>query len=729
MNDANIPLTKDVVLVGGGHTHALLLLSWAMNPLPGTRVTIINPSSTAPYTGMLPGHVAGHYDRHELDIDISRLAHHAGARHVHGHARDIDTEAGLIHLDGRPPVEYDVLSMNIGIHSGMTEIPGSNHHGHPAKPLDVFAREWEQFVSEVRKGRKPHVAVIGAGVAGVELAMAMEYRLRKTSIEPVSVRIFEQAATPMNELGSIARRKILRLLEGNDISLECGVSVRSLNAGMVVLSDGHTHDVEFVVLSAGSKPHEWLKDTGLANDQGYVPVDSCLRAIGYKNIFAAGDCAHFTPSPLPKAGVYAVRQAPVLHDNLRAVLQDREPRSYRPQKHFLKLISTGTRHAVGSKYGLTIFGASVWQLKDRIDRRFMNRFVNLPAMKPPHVPTEVAEGAREIIQGTPAICRGCGSKVGHDVLREILGSRIQHGSAKEALTGLDDAALLEIDDHKMMISTDFLNSFIEDHWVFARIAALHAVSDIWAMGATPSTALLTIVLPRMNRQLQQRTLAETMHALQTTLGDEGIEIIGGHTCQGTELSIGLTVLGELQGKLMSKAGAMPGDDLVMTKPIGTGVILAGLMTGQTRGHDLHQALNSMQASSAPAAGLLGQHASAMTDITGFGLAGHLYELLDASGCAAILSLDKVPLLPGALSLAAMGVRSSIWESNTSIMPGGIANEDHRADLLFDPQTSGGLLAAIPADRTEDVLELAGAQGIDAWQIGRIEPGPTELFVK
>ncbi|HBB84525.1 MAG TPA: bifunctional NADH dehydrogenase FAD-containing subunit/selenide, water dikinase SelD, partial [Sulfitobacter sp.] len=179
MVQSDLPLTRDLVLVGGGHAHALVLRKWGMDPLPGARLTVINPGPTAPYTGMLPGHIAGHYGRDELEIDLMRLCRHAGARLILGAATGIDRAAREITFEGRGGVAYDVASIDIGITAKM-DLPGFADHAVGAKPLDLYAARWREFLAAVKAGEQPpKVAVIGGGVAGCELAMAMAFALRQ----------------------------------------------------------------------------------------------------------------------------------------------------------------------------------------------------------------------------------------------------------------------------------------------------------------------------------------------------------------------------------------------------------------------------------------------------------------------------------------------------------------------------------------------------------------------
>ncbi|MEM7644208.1 MAG: FAD-dependent oxidoreductase, partial [Pseudomonadota bacterium] len=171
-----IPLTRDLLLIGGGHAHALVLRLWGMNPLPGVRVTVINPGPTAPYSGMLPGHVAGHYTRDELDIDLVRVARFASARLIDGAVDGIDLDAKTVSVPGRDPIPWDVASIDIGIHSEMPDLPGFTDHAIGAKPLDRFAREWRAYREAANAGEiAKDIAIIGGGIAGVELSMAMAH--------------------------------------------------------------------------------------------------------------------------------------------------------------------------------------------------------------------------------------------------------------------------------------------------------------------------------------------------------------------------------------------------------------------------------------------------------------------------------------------------------------------------------------------------------------------------
>lgn len=712
-----IPLTRDLVLVGGGHTHALVLRMWGMKPLAGVRLTVINPAPTAPYSGMLPGHIAGHYSRDDLDIDLVKLCRFAGARLIIGEASAINRQAKTVTIEGRPPIGYDVASIDIGIHSRMPEINGFADHGIPVKPLDRFAQRWAAFLEAAAHGEAfPNAAVIGAGIGGSEVALAMTHAMKSVGVEP-QVSLIE-ASGGLSGMKPSTEGKLKNALEQAGIRQIFNAQIDHISPSEVILKNGESIASSFTCGAAGAKPHDWITRTDLPLMDGYIKVNETLACLDDADVFASGDCAHLTHAPRPKAGVFAVRAAPVLLHNLRARLAGGSMRKFRPQRTYLKLISLGGKRAIAEKSFLSAEADVLWQWKDHIDQKFMDRFRHLPEMKSEPLP-ERALGVDEALGDKP-LCGGCGAKVGPDTLK----------CAVEGASGLsrpdvissigDDAAVLDFGTSRQVLSVDHLRSFDNDPWRMARIATVHALGDIWAMGAAPQSVLVSVTLERMNDALQARTLVEIMDGVRSISESAGAAIVGGHTSLGAETTIGLTVTGTLPSEqiAITLEGAKSGDKLILTRPIGSGTLLAAEMAGKARGADIIALLGELQRPQGPAARVLSD-AHAMTDVTGFGLGGHLLALCKASGVGATIDLNSIPLFHGAADLSEQGVRSSIFAENAKSASAFENLHGVPGDLLFDPQTSGGLLAAVDSDSAEGLNLKLASLGYTSAIIGEI----------
>lgn len=715
------PLTRDLVLIGGGHAHALVLRKWSMNPLPGVRVTLINPGPTAPYTGMLPGHIAGHYSRESLEIDLMKLTQFAAARLILSYATDIDRKARLIHVEGRPPVAYDTASIDIGI-TAKINIAGFDENAIGAKPLQNYALAWQAFLKAVKSGEKlPKVTVIGGGVAGCELAMAMVHALRKLGVAP-EVSVIEKGKQ-ISGVNMNARKRLGATMASLGVTLVTNGQIREITKTHVILKGKSPVATAFCVGAAGALPHPWIKLTDLPQKHGFILVNPDLRVQGDNNLMAVGDCAHMSFAPRPKAGVFAVRAAPILYHNLRAVLTNKKLKKFHPQKSYLKLISLGEKSALIEKYGVAFSSTLLWRLKDKIDRKFISQLTEFSAMQGATKPMIVTDDVKDETLSLP-LCGGCGAKVDAAALKASF-TPSKPATNGTVMTGPgDDAAILRLPDGSFqVISTDHLRAFIDDPVQMTRISAIHALGDIWAMGAEPQVALISLILPRMSQALQKRTLLEINETARVVFSKAGGTIVGGHTTMGAEMTIGFTVTGVRKQRPITLAGAKDGDVLLLTRPIGSGIILAAHMAGTAPAHSIEQALTIMEQPQDYAARVL-SGAHAMTDVTGFGLAGHVHEICEASGLQAEIWQSTIPVYSQARHLSNRGVQSSLLRANIENAPI-VGTID---PLLHDPQTAGGLLAALSPDAASTALSNLASHGRKGWIIGRLSKGSGAIRV-
>jgi selenide, water dikinase len=455
--------------------------------------------------------------------------------------------------------------------------------------------------------------------------------------------------------------------------------------------------------------------------RGFLRVDQTLRVTGHDDVFAAGDTIAFSGRELPKSGVYAVRAGPVLADNIRRTLTGRSLRRFRPQREALYLVSTGERYAVGTRNGLVVEGAWVWRWKDWIDRRFMRKFNELPQMTatPPALPPLADREALKEISAVAMRCGGCGAKVGASVLSRALAG-IEPAARADVVVGLDapdDAALVDVGGEQLSLQTvDYFRAIVDDPYMLGKIAANHALGDVYAMGGEPQTALAIATVPFGIESKIEADLTAMMAGANQVLREAGCALVGGHTSEGAELALGFAVNGLVPAAAaLRKGGLKPGDGLILTKPLGTGTLLAADMRGKAKARWVMAAIAHMVQSNRKAAEILRRHgAHAATDVTGFGLLGHLIEMVRASEVDATLAIERVPLLEGARETVALGIFSSLQPQNVrlrrAIRELAAATRHPLYPLLFDPQTSGGLLAAVPLAQAEGCVAALRAGG-------------------
>jgi selenide,water dikinase len=372
-----------LVLIGGGHAHVHVIAAFGRRPLPGATVTIISNVLATPYSGMLPGLIAGLYTHEQAHIDLRRLAGASGARLVLAQASALD-RAGkrIVCVDGSA-VPYDAVSIDVGSTPSLGSIAGVCEHGIAVKPIAAFLDKFDALREACRRPGGPRrIAVIGGGAGGVELLLSVRTRLRAEAADPGAFTfMLVTDGEILSTHNARVRAGFRRAFAERGMPLLEHRRVARLRAGRIDLVDGGTlaADAVLVVTEAGAP--DWFRNTGLALDErGFIAVGPTLQSQNDPAVFAAGDCATMVETPREKAGVYAVRQGPPLADNLRAVLQGRAPRPFRPQSRHLALISTGERYAIGSRGWLKFEGAWVWRWKDWIDRNWMRQYqeVELP---------------------------------------------------------------------------------------------------------------------------------------------------------------------------------------------------------------------------------------------------------------------------------------------------------------------------------------------------------------
>ncbi len=663
---------------------------------------------------MFPGVIAGQYLLDECQIDLRTLAVQASVSFVVAEINGINVVNKLLLLKNRAPLSFSSLSLDVGAEiKGQEEfvLEEKNQNIIPIKPFDSsFAWITHQDNESVLEDAKPF-SVIGSGLAGLEVVLALRKRWPKRKL---LLKVHPNGKT----------RKFKNLLKEKKIDL--------------VLKP--TPIVGPALLCTGSQVPRWLGKSGLNVDSsGRVLTSTKFQTFDYPFIFAAGDCGVIKECSRPSSGVWAVRAAEPLAKNIERFSQGRPLLIWRPQRIALQLVGGpfDASKALALGFWANLFlgpNQLLWIWKKFIDRKFMNMFAEVLNMKNT---LKEQDG-----------CRGCAAKIPAKPLKAALVKTdlIKKDEASK------DAALIGVffQGGKLLQSVDGFPALLSDPWLNARLTTLHACSDIWASGASVLSVQPVITLPKASPDLQEELLAQILEGIKSALAPQDAQIIGGHTMEsrsgipelttlGIEIVLSVNGLVPKDFKIWNKSGIQVGDDLLLSREIGSGVLFAAAMYGEVHPNDLDFAIDklSMSQHSLVESLLHMQKKSgvndlvhACTDVTGFGLIGHLGEMLQATNSNRVenglspikitLEAEKIPVLPGALDLIGKGYVSTLAPANHSfwslledtsespacldlslggILPGSDAHMKIM-EIIVDPQTCGPLLIACSSDSSE-----------------------------
>jgi len=367
---------KRLLLAGGGQTHALVLLHLARQKHAELDVVLITPSLRLPYSGMLPGWMAGHYALDEWVVDLAPLARAAGARVVLGSVQTLNLTNKQAISDHGEVLRFDVLSIATGATIDVDAITGAREHAMALRPLDTFVADWQRTIDRTSSDRGVfRITIVGGGAGGVECALAAAHRAR-SSPSAEQIQLITGGVPLLPGHGARARRLATNALRNSGVILIDAIAAQ-IGAGDIVLADGRYVSSEATLLVTGAAPSQWPRLAGLAVDQrGFIEVNAYLQSTSHAFVFAAGDCIALTDSPLPKSGVYAVRAAGPLALNLVATMKGQPLSRFKPQRRALYLLSTGPRCAIASWGRWALCARWLWRLKNHIDRGYIAKLRN-----------------------------------------------------------------------------------------------------------------------------------------------------------------------------------------------------------------------------------------------------------------------------------------------------------------------------------------------------------------
>lgn len=730
-----------IVLLGVGHTNAHIVRRWKLSPVPECQLICISNFSQATYSGMFPGVLSGQYAPEAMTIDLVRLVSSCGGQLILDDPSHIDVTQRQIHFaSSRPPLAYDWLSIGMGSQPNTSELsPSSIDQIVAIKPMQTFL----QRLTEALQARMPssprssaqtlRVVIVGGGAGSLEIALCLRQRHRQ-SLESATSPL-DQALAHFDQLKitvcTAAQRLGSGLLPSTIARIESAMKTHhiegvtqwravSVDQQGVQGNRGQTIPADLVIWATQAAPPALMQNIALPkDDRGFLLTKPTLQSIEDERVFVVGDSGSLEQAATPKAGVYAVRQGPILWENLQRSVTQQPLLEYRPQSSFLKLLNLGDGQAILEYKGVSSTHRLWWWLKNRIDVKFMKMYQDFSmAMAPGRATsTDISPPAMR--------CVGCGGKVPSAVLRDALVTSNGNLEPESVVGSPSDVAYFSHAQTILAHTVDYFIAPLPDPWIAGRMAALNALSDLYVSGCRPETALMIAQIPWGAPRAQQRQLQLALAGIKQELSRAGAKLIGGHTIEGERLAMGLSMTGHpLHGRQV-KQNIRPGDCLILSKPLGTGCLLAAWQQHQLAAGDYQELLAHLLIGNEVALELWNRFpVSAMTDVTGFGLAGHAREMLDSLPLRIELNWRQFAALPGYEVQSAAGVESTMTAANRADFPMRIATHYpipvDQVNLLYDPQTCGGVLCAVPEKQADEMVHYLLDQGFGkAAMIGRV----------
>lgn len=712
-----------VVLLGMGHTHAHIAKMWRMGPIPRTELVCISDSWVASYSGMLPGVLAGNYERDQMNIDLVRFCKSAGALLIQDTVKNIDAQTKSIEFEDRPPLSFDLLSIGIGSRPKIPDNLCASKEIIPIKPMQTFMTRLQSAVDALKNQglQTVRACVVGGGVGGMEISFCLLPFLKK-SFDEVEISVATSGDAVAPGLAASTQKKVEKAFDAKQIHVLRNRRVENVQDKTIFFSDGSTQEFDIILWATSAVAPPLFSDLSFAkDDKGFLQTRSTLQLVESDEIFAVGDSGTLVENSTPKAGVFAVRQGPYLWQNIQRSLRGQGLVHYKPQTDFLKLVNTGDNRAIAEYRGFSFWASWAWKLKDRIDSKFMSMYQDYrPAMMAAPEPDE-----------NEMRCLGCGGKVGGSILSRALAKLDIHQS-EDVIIGLDnpdDCAVVKSKSDSVVATTDFFASPVDDPYITGRIAALNALSDVFVMGARPHSALAIITLPYGREKNQEELLFQILSGSLFEFDRCGTSLVGGHTIEGPQLTVGYTILAEPATEArFAKSDLKAGDELVLTKPLGSGSALAAHMQAECNQATYQELMEIITQSNLEATQIARSHqVRAMTDVTGFGLAGHLLEMLSPSKLDAELFSQSIPLIDQVDQLFEKGIESTLAPANRDAESKISVSEKLRRTAsykaLFDPQTCGGVLLGVEPNAVEPLLHDLRTAGFEkSCVIGKVSEG-------
>ncbi len=698
-NSSNKKIEKDLVLIGGGHSHLNVLKSFTMDKIDGLRVTLISDVYETPYSGMLPGFIEDDYTLDDIQIDLYKICHLGNFRFINCKVNKIDGIKNLIYFKNRPPLSFDYLSINIGINNDTKTIKNADKYALKLKPISKI--NYNEIINNL-EGKK--VGIIGSGPAGVEVSLALKKRYNK-----IDIFLFTGKNGLLKNYSNSSKNSILKNLTEANINVIFKDEVSEVSKNKIVTKSSKVYLIDEAILSTNGVPPKWLKETNLAlSPDGFIQTNNKLQT-NFNHIFASGDIINFSYKSLTKSGVYAVKSGSVLTKNIRNFILNKPLVNYNPQKYYLSIIGLSNGKALAYKYNLHFTSKLILKLKKYIDLKFINKFKLYDKI----------DYKNNIMD-----CKGCASKVNLTTLKSSLPKNI---------TKLSEDASQITKGSSYVNSIDMITSIVTDPFLLGKISANHALSDIYASFAKPLSALMILQLPKSSQSIHSEDLKQIQKGAKLVLNENSCILSGGHTMIGQDESpvIGFSIVGKTFKRLNRKINSH--DVVILTEKLGTGIIFAGVNSNAISSNYIKDVSCQLENGNIKLGKILNQiNPLEATDITGYGLGNHLINLINRNKDIKGITIlkDKIKLFEGVNECLQKNVNSSFYEQNFNYGKNKVFfnKNDLINKIFFDPQTVGGIAFIIPQKSYLKIKNILEKNEIVFSKIGFIDNSHSHLRV-
>ena len=716
-----IPITNDLVLIGGGHSHLSVLMKLSKRPINGNRITLITNEIDTPYSGMIPGYIEGIYSWRDSHIDLYRLCLKLNVRFIHAEVERVSAYEKEIYFKDRPKIKFDVLSINTGIQSNNREIKGAAKYCLSVKPISKLANNFLNKITNFKS-----IAFIGGGAGSVELALAIKKRFLNIN-QDIKITIITGKRGLLSTFPQKTKLTSLKTLEKFKIDIIEYKRVLEVKPKQIILSDKSMLKIDKAILSTNSMTPKWLaKSDILLTKDNYILVNKSFQT-NYKYVFASGDVIDFNNQNLKKAGVFAVRSGKPLAINIKQFILGKKLVEYKFNKNYLALIGTSKRSAIATKYNLTFNSRFFFYLKKYIDQNFIKKFSDfkirkkftLEALKTDVLNIFVKHKEKITDKNDIMQCKGCAAKVPLNALKQAL--------PKDIVSTSEDAVSVP-GQPELYQTVDMISSIITDPFLLGKIAANHSISDMVSVNSKITSAMMILQLPLSKTEINSRDLEQVLLGANEIFKTIDCPLIGGHTMIGKDKDpiIGFSILGQKQKKIKimkNRRKIKTKDLLILTEKIGSGLIFAGINNYLIDSYFQTDVIKQMIKGNLNF-GKISNHLNilSMTDITGFGLANHLLNLIkrDNSKTGLTIYPNKIPLFEGVNECLNKDIKSSLFKSNYDIAQKDIIYKRDKSKLdniLYDPQTVGGIAFIIPQEEKYKHFKVLKENNIKFTEIG------------